>query len=129
MEQNNVSTPDAPRQRPAVSHFHAGYNQPGYLPEADPEVHRSFEAARQALAADLDLHATAEDTWADEHDCDDIACATYGQDHQLAGDLAACRDELVSSQGPEWSGSAAGLAYWITSCEEAGCLADWPGRR
>ena len=63
-----------------VPHWHAGYNQPGYLPEAEPDVHASCHAAFEALADDMEVHAAATESWADPHDCDDIPCPTYGDD-------------------------------------------------
>lgn len=109
---------------PSVPHWHAGYNQPGYLPEAEPGVYASFETASEALACDIEEHADATQTWADEHDCDDIPCPTYGDDcpWQHAGNLRAERDALLDSDGPEWSGSAGGLAWWVTTCDDADCV-------
>ena len=65
-------------------------------------------------------------SWADEHDCDDIPCPTYGDGcrWQQAGSIGAERDDRLATEGSQWSGSASGLAYWVTSCEEAGCVAE-----
>jgi hypothetical protein len=109
-----------------VPHWHTGYNQPGYLPEAEPGVHASFYAARQCLAEDMEAHASAIETWAEPHDCDDIPCPTYGEDcaWQTAGTIRAERDDLLASDGPEWTGHAGGLAYWVSACGDAECIAD-----
>jgi hypothetical protein len=111
---------------PAVPHWHAGYNQPGYLPEAEPGVYTSYHAARDALAEDMEAAAEATETWADPHDCDDIPCPTYGEDcpWQAAGAIRAERDDLIASDGPEWSGHAGGLAHWVTACGDAACVVD-----
>ena len=125
MEQNNnLPSAPAPDQKHGVAHWHAGYNQPGYLPEAEPDVFTSFDAGRESLAEDMEHHAANEESWADPHDCDDIPCPTYGDGchWQRAGNIRAERDDLIASEGPEWSGAAAGLAYWITGCEEAECV-------
>ena len=127
MEQSdNLSRAPAPERTGGVPHWHAGYNQPGYLPEASPGVYASFEAARQALAEDMDHHAQSEQSWADEHDCDDIPCPTYGDGcrWQRAASIGAERDDLLATESSQWSGSAAGLAYWVASCDEAGCVAE-----
>ena len=69
MEQNhNLPSAPAPAAKPAVSHWHSGYNQPGYLSEADPDVYASFEAARDTLAFDMEHHAANEESWNDTHD-------------------------------------------------------------
>lgn len=39
---------------PDVAHWHAGYNQPGYLPEAEPGVYTSFYTASDNLAEDME---------------------------------------------------------------------------
>lgn len=111
---------------PNVPRWHAGYNQPGYLPEAEPGVYASYHAARDGLAEDMEAAADATETWAVPHDCDDIPCPTYGEDcpWQTAGVIRAERDDLLASDGPEWSGHAGGLAYWVTACGDAACVVD-----
>lgn len=111
--------------KPGVPHWHAGYNQPGYLPETDPGVHVSFHAARDCLAEDMEAAAASVETWVDPHDCDDIPCPTYGDDcpWQQCGAIRAERDDLLVSDGPEWSGQASGMAYWVTPCSDAACVA------
>lgn len=109
-----------------VAHWHAGYNQPGYLPETEPGIYASFHAARDAIAEDMEAAAASVETWADPHDCDDIPCPTYGDDcpWQQAGTIRAERDDLLASDGPEWSGHANGMAYWVTPCGDVSCVAE-----
>lgn len=131
MEQhNNVPSPLGTENIPAVSHWHAGYNQPGYLPETEPGVYASFEAAREALADDMEHHAANQESWADRHDCDDVPCPAYGDDcpWQRAGDIGVERGDLADSDGPEWSGAAAGLAYWVTMCDDEACVRELVAR-
>jgi len=110
--------------RPDVPHWHAGFNRPGFLPESEPGVFSSFEAAREALADDMEGHAAAEATWADEHDCDDVPCPTYGDScaWDRASAVRAERGSLLASDGPSWDGGAAGLAYWVKPCGVARCV-------
>lgn len=126
MDQTNHLPSGSSTRTPAVSHWHAGYNQPGYLPDAEPGTYASFEAAAEALACDMEAHADAQETWADPHDCDDIPCPTYGEDcpWQQAAAIRSERDDLVDSDSPEWSSSTGGLAYWVTVCYEAECVSD-----
>lgn len=113
--------PSADRRAP---HWHAGFNQPGYLPVGDPGTHNSFEEARDALAEDMEFHALSEEAWTGEHICGDEACETHGEScgWRRADAIRAARGDLLRSQGPSWSGSAAGLAYWVTECP--GCQPD-----
>jgi hypothetical protein len=111
-------------------HWHAGYNRPDCLPEADPATHSSFEEARGALAEDMDFHARSEQAWTGEHICGDEACETHGEScgWKRADAIRAVRGDLLRSKGPSWSGSAAGLAYWVEECP--GCPpGDTPGTR
>jgi hypothetical protein len=65
------TTPDAhpSAESRRAPHWHAGHNQPGCLPEADPGTFSSFEDAQEALADDMEFHARSEDAWAGEHPC------------------------------------------------------------
>lgn len=109
-------TPSAEHRRGL--HWHAGYNTPGCLPEADPGTYTSFEDAQQALADDMEFHARSEDAWAGEHPCEGESCATYGEScgARRAEQIMAAWGDLLRSEGPAWSGSAAGLAYWVVEC-------------
>lgn len=107
-----------------VQHWHAGFNQPGYLPVSEPGTHTSFEDARQALAEDMEFHARSEDALAGEHACDGEPCETLGEScgARRAEQIMAAWGDLLRSHGPSWSGSAAGLAYWVRECP--GCEPD-----
>jgi len=99
-------------------HWHAGYNRPGCLPEADPGTHTTFEEARYALAEDMEFHARSEEAWTGRHICGGETCATHGEScgWKRAEAIRAERDALLRAGGPSWSGSAAGLAYWVVDC-------------
>lgn len=106
-----------------AQHWHCGFNQPGYLPESEPEAHGSFEAAQESLAADMDLHAGSEESWAEEHDCDDVPCPTFGDacQEQRAAAIRNERDELLAAVGEEWEAYAADFVYWVRPCDSADC--------
>jgi hypothetical protein len=127
----STNLPKAPvRQTPDVAHWHAGFNQPGYLPESEPGTFATFEAAAQSLAEDMDRHSTSEETWADEHDCDDVPCPTRGEDchWQRARAIDAERADLLGAEGPAWAGATAGLAYWVTRCGDTRCVSELVAR-
>ena len=56
------------------THFHAGHNDPGYLPESEPGTFASFAEAKDYMLSELRFHAENLDTWAEPHDCDDVPC-------------------------------------------------------
>lgn len=107
----------------ATDHWHAGCNAPGFLPEDGPGTYASFVEARDTIAEDMAVHADNEASWADEHDCDDVPCPTYGDGchAQRAGTIALTRDELLDAPGPRWSGYGGSLAYWIEACSSSAC--------
>lgn len=109
---------------PAVPHWHCGFNQPGYLPVSEPETHSSFEAARDSLVVDMEMHAGSEESWAEDHDCDDVPCPTFGDSCQLqrASAIRHTRDELVAIAEGDWQAYAADLAYWVRSCASIDCV-------
>jgi hypothetical protein len=118
-----MSARPAPQPAPSANsrrapHWHAGYNRPDCLPEADPGTYTSFEEARDALAEDMEFHARTENAWAGEHPCSGETCETHGEScgRRRAERIMAALGDLLRSEGPEWSGSAAGLAYWVTEC-------------
>jgi hypothetical protein len=113
------------KSRANASHWHAGWNMPGFLPEADPGTYASFREARDALAEELAAHANAEQTWNDAHDCDHVPCPTYGDrcHWQRAGTLRAIRDEVLGVDAENWSARSTGLAYWIEACTADSCRA------
>jgi hypothetical protein len=119
-----VPEPNLSADHRRAPHWHAGYNQPGCLPEADPGTYNSFEDAQEALAEDMEFHARSEDAWAGGHPCEGEPCETHGEScgGRRAEQIMAAWGDLIRSQGPSWSGSAAGLAYWVTPCP--GCEPD-----
>jgi len=110
-------------------HYHAGQNLPGYLPMDDePFTFLTFADARDSLADDMARNADSEESWVEEHDCDDIPCPTYGDScgWNAAQNIRGAIEDLLA-QGPaeqEWVGYGGNLAYWIVSCHEDGCLTD-----
>ena len=117
------------QSRANASHWHAGWNMPGYLPEIDPGAYSSFDDAQGALADELAAHADAEQTWSEDHDCDDAPCPTYGDrcHWQRAGALRLLQSEVLGVNAGPWSGQAGGLAYWIHECSAASCNPDIAG--
>ncbi|HZQ78745.1 MAG TPA: hypothetical protein VFE55_15530 [Acidimicrobiia bacterium] len=109
-------------------HFHAGHNDAGYLPESDVEAFSTFEDAKSWQIQELLWAADNMASWADEHDCDDIPCPTYGDDcpEQLASAVTLSAEDLNLESGPEWQtylsdGRALLVAWWIAPCQEDDC--------
>ena len=111
-----------------MRHYHAGYNMPGYLPESDSGayVFATFADARASLLDDMERHADSEESWADEHACDDIPCPTYGDScpWNIAGAIRCEMEDLTDcdASSTEWGGGAGNLAYWVHQCGETICL-------
>lgn len=109
-------------------HYHSGYNMPGYLPESDHAayVFSTFVDARASLALDMTRHAESDESWADEHDCDDVPCPTYGDTcpDMMASEVRASAEDLASCEpsSSEWGGYGGNLAYWVHECHESICL-------
>lgn len=110
---------------PAALHWHVGWNMPGYLPEMEPYTCWTIEDARGLMIDELGFHADNQETWVDEHDCDDIPCPTYGDScpWMMAQDIRALVDDIVSygddyARLGAWNGYAGNLVYWITICTE-----------
>lgn len=114
-------------------HFHAGHNDPGYLPESDVEIFTTFDDARYYM---IDKLLDAAENFAictDEHDCEDISCPTYGNEcpEQLASRAIFLAEELSLKNGPGWQaylsdGRSLPVSWWITPCQEEGCFnASW----
>jgi hypothetical protein len=104
-------------------HLHVGWNLPGYLPGGDVTCFETWDDAKQYLIDEMLRHADSIDTWADEHDCDDVPCPTYGDDcpAQKASDVSNTAEELNLENGPEWQGYAGDLSYWITAVPADDC--------
>ena len=101
-----------------AQHWHAGFNQPWHAPRSVPGTYNSFEDARQSLARDMELHARSEEAYTGGFLCSGDVCETHGDacGWRRAEAIRAARGDLLRSQGPSWSGSAAGLSYWVTEC-------------
>lgn len=114
---------------PGTTHWHVGSNMAGYLPDSDDAsyVHETLPDARACLAEDLVSNADAVGTWADDHDCDDSPCPTYGDDcpwvaAQRLRDLAA---DLLASEDADWDGpDFSGRVWWLITCHEPYCTAE-----
>jgi hypothetical protein len=113
-----MSKPHATR-----AHFHAGHNDAGYLPEADVASFATFEDAKAYMIAELLQAADHIASWADEHDCDDIPCPSFGDacPEQLANSVALAAEELNLENGPEWfaslsDGRSLPVSWWISPC-------------
>lgn len=105
-----------------ATHFHAGTNDPGYLPDDLPAVFPNWFEAKAYVIHELLDDADRAASWNEPHDCDDVPCPTYGDDcaEGKASDLTHEAEDLNLSNGPDWSTITAGRSYWISSC---GCEA------
>ena len=106
-----------------TQHFHAGSNDPGYLPDSAPACFATYAEAKSWMIAELNLDADNVASWADPHDCDDIPCPAYGDDCPASkGDsLSATAEDLNLDNGPEWAEVVAGRSYWITAVPNDDC--------
>ncbi len=117
------------QSRANAEHWHVGWNVPGDLPELAPGTCMTFEDAQQALAEELAAHADSEETWSDDHDCDDVPCPAYGDSchWQRASQLRPLRDEVLGAVPGNWSSRSGGLAYWIEASSDRSCRSEIPG--
>lgn len=107
-----------------MTHWHAGWNMIGYLPEMDPSYpFESFQDAKASMIDDLERAAENMDSWVEPHECEDIPCPTYGDDcpHDLAGGLSLEAEDLNLSNGPGWDAYVGNMHYWIAECDEREC--------
>jgi hypothetical protein len=100
--------------------YTAGWNLPGYLPEMDPTTFTTLADAVDYLAGEMAEHAESTATWAEEHDCDDVPCPTYGDDcptnkaHDI--EVAAECFRAALKDGDMGNGATfhgGDLAYWV----------------
>lgn len=100
------------------THFHAGTNAPGYLPDDLPAVFGSWDDAKAYVIQELLSDADSAASWNEPHDCDDVPCPTFGDDcaEGKASDLTFAAEDLNLENGPDWSSIVAGRSYWIHSC-------------
>lgn len=88
-----------------TTHYHIGWNMPGYLPEMEPWiVWGSEEDARRAIAHEILYHADQEGNAGDEDAAEELDA--------LAQSTNYCR----ANQG--WDGWTDRLHYWITPCSD-----------
>jgi hypothetical protein len=124
---NAASARPRPVDIATPAHFHTGRNAPGYLPDEPADVFDAWVDAQQALAESITTHADALATWADDHDCDDIPCPTFGDTcpWQRAGRLLTERDDLLAATPEQpWWGTAEGIRYWLDVCRNPLCAPD-----
>ncbi len=107
-------------------HYHAGHNMVGYLPESDVETFDNLAEAKSYAISELLFAADSTATWADEHDCDDIPCPTYGDDcpAQLASSLALAAEDVNLAGADGWSDIIGNNSWWITPCQDPYCQPD-----
>ena len=107
----------------ATAHFHAGTNDPGYLPDSEPAGFATWDEARRYIIEEMLLDADSVASWNEPHDCDDIPCPTYGDDcpEGKASALTFEAEDLNLCNGPEYSAVTSGRSYWIVQCSEPNC--------
>lgn len=106
-------------------HYHVGHNMPGYLPESDVYTYADIDEAIDSLIEELRYVGDDYKSWADEHDCNDIPCPTYGEgctwnmgcDLELEAECLNDSRESVRVNG-DFLIYAAGLAWWLHSCDD-----------
>lgn len=105
------------------THYHAGYNMVGYLPEMDPGTFTEWEYVKGYMLEELRLSADSVQSWVDKHDCDDIPCPTYGDScgWNLAENLSSKAEYLNLDNGPEWRTIVGNMSYWINACQDEAC--------
>ena len=92
----------------AVTHWHAGWNMVGYLPEMDASYpFESFQATKSSMIDDL------------ERACDHLDEVGY---HDEANELSGEEQSLNLDNGPEWGTIVGNMSYWIVACVEEECL-------
>lgn len=97
-------------ERDERTHFHYGFNMPGYLPDSEPYITFDWDGAYDALMFDIDadlehltMVGTLSDAEADAVEIDIAKTARFGEDFDYA-----------------FQGSA--FHYWIEKCNFKDCL-------
>lgn len=113
---------------PSAPHFHAGWNMPGYMPDSEPSTFEDFDTAKRYVIDELESYADAQQTWADDHDCDDVPCPTHRDDcaWQRASAIALVAEEVNLEAGP-FEAHAGEYVYWVAACFEPECIEDEDG--
>lgn len=93
-----------------TTHWHAGYNMVGYLPEMDPSYpFEDFEHAKRDMIGRLDNDG-------------DFAFEYEGEEGKDRADaLSALMEDLNLDSGPEWGTIVGNISYWIVTCDEDEC--------
>ena len=104
-------------------HFHAGTNDPGYLPESEPASFATWDEARRYIIGEMLFDADSVGSWNEPHDCDDVPCPSFGDDcpEGKASALTFEAEDLNLCNGPDYGSVTAGRSYWIVQCSEPNC--------
>lgn len=86
-----------------MTHYHAGHNMPGYLPESDVYTCETFDKAKSATINDLEYYGDY------LFDC---------ERKNEADEQSAISVDLSLDNGPEWGAYVGDLFYWITPCND-----------
>ena len=95
------------------SHFIAGWNMPGYLPEMDPVDFDDFEDARDYVADEIDK--TADNAYQTND------TATQNDAENAIDDT----NDWNASDGPYWQVYADQYVYWVEEKFEATSTPGW----
>lgn len=102
--------------------YAVGKNLVGYLPESDVYLTLDYSSAKASLIDDLDRYGDTEQSWVEEHDCDDIPCPTYGDrcGWNLAQDASAAMEELNlcaagDANGGGFDAYIGDLHFWLVA--------------
>ena len=105
VDDENRQVTTCPKCDVSVALLSAGYNMPGYLPEAEPRICLTFEAAKDSLLWEIDSKLD----YLAEGDDDK-------QNREWIANLHAARADLVEAVGL-WGtivdDSPSGTSYWI----------------
>ena len=95
-----------------TTHYHAGWNMVGYLPEMDSSYpFEDWDRAKRSMIDDLLREADSE---ADNLD------GVPNPDYAEIMDSTA--QDLNLSNGPTWDAFIGHMHYWIVACVEEECL-------
>jgi hypothetical protein len=96
----------------ADTHWHAGHNVSGYLPESDPIYSSEWRGALDAIVWELDS------AW------DDGTDAQYLDAHTAMHAASEGQDFLTYTATHADSDRDIPTAWWITACTDDGCVPD-----
>ena len=97
-----------------TTHYHAGWNMVGYLPEMDAGYpFEDWESAKGSMIDDLERECDSLDDMG-EHD---LANELSGEEQSL--NLITTRSH---GEGVEWGTIVGNISYWIVACVEEECL-------